>query len=109
MSPDPKTRLSPDPKPILTPDPKPILSPDPKPILSPGPKTSLSPERNNNDRYQIRPGTYKKSGTTPCDEADEDPTRADIIAMVEKDVAFSSLENRILLMGFIKKICQAPL
>ena len=86
-------------KPSIIPTPSPI----PKPTLS-----TLSPERNNNDRYQVRPGTYKKSGTTPCDETDEDPTRADIMAMVEKDVAFSSLENRKLLMGFIKKICQAP-
>ena len=74
-------------------------------------RTSLSPERNNNnnsnDKYQIRPGTYKKSETTPCDVMDEDPTREDIISMVEKDVAFSSLENRRLLMAFIKKICQA--
>ena len=38
----------------------------------------------------------------------EDPTRGDIMEMIEKDVAFSSLENRKLLMGFIKKICQAP-
>ena len=43
------------------------------------------------------------------DGGSEDPTRADIMAMVEKDVAFSSLENRKLLMGFIKKICQAPI
>jgi hypothetical protein len=55
----------------------------------------------------VRPGTYIKSGSTPCDEADEDPTREDIMAMVEKDVAFSTVENRKLLMGFIKKICQA--
>ncbi len=49
---------------------------------------SKSPSRNlleaNNNR-QIRPGTYKKSGSTPCDEDDgvEGPTREDIIAMVE--------------------------
>jgi len=71
---------------------------------------SMSPERNNNiDRYQVRPGTYKKSGTTPCDEVEDedDPTREAIIAMVEKDVAFSDVDNRRLLMGFIKKVCQA--
>jgi hypothetical protein len=27
--------------------------------------------------------------------------------MVEKDVAFSDVDNRRLLMGFIKKVCQA--
>ena len=86
-------------------------SPSPEPLgnISSG-RNSLSPERNNNnnnDKYQIRPGTYKKSETTPCDVMDEDPTRDDIISMVEKDVAFSSLENRRLLMAFIKKICQA--
>ena len=41
-------------------------------------------------------------------EVDEDdPTREAIIAMVEKDVAFSDVDNRRLLMGFIKKVCQA--
>jgi hypothetical protein len=37
----------------------------------------------------------------------DDPTREAIIAMVEKDVAFSDVDNRRLLMGFIKKVCQA--
>ena len=41
-------------------------------------------------------------------KVDEDPTREAIMAMVEKDVAFSDVENRRLLMGFIKKVCQAP-
>ena len=70
------------------------------------PPLRKSPERNNN---QIRPGTYKKSGSTPCDDVTDetDPTRGAIIAMVEKDVAFSDVENRRLLMAFIKKICQA--
>ena len=92
-------------------------SPSPEPLgtsntISSSGRSSLSPERNNNnnsnDKYQIRPGTYKKSETTPCsDFMDENPTREDIISMVEKDVAFSSLDNRRLLMAFIKKICQA--
>ena len=89
---------------------KSIPTPPPPPPLQPS-QASLSPERNNNDRYQVRPGTYKKSASTPCDEmtdGGEDPTRGDIMEMIEKDVAFSSLENRKLLMGFIKKICQAP-
>ncbi len=80
----------------------------PSSITAPEKRQQLSPERNNNsstDKYQIRPGTYKK----PCDDVDpEDPTRGDIIAMVEKDIAFSDVENRRLLMAFIKKICQAP-
>ena len=83
---------------------KPSISLTPEPNKNPP-----SPERNNNnDKYQIRPGTYKKSDSTPCDVlTDEDPTREDIMSMVEKDVAFSSLENRRLLMAFIRKICQA--
>ena len=40
-------------------------------------------------------------------EDEDDPTREAIIAMVEKDVAFSDVDNRRLLMGFIKKVCQA--
>lgn len=82
----------------------------------PSPPTSMSnkpvspeQERNNNNdsRFQIRPGTYKKSESTPCDQLEDDPSRRAIIAMVEKDVAFSDVENRRLLMAFIKKICQA--
>jgi hypothetical protein len=37
----------------------------------------------------------------------EEPTREDLIAMVERDVAFSSIENRIKLMNFIKNISQS--
>lgn len=79
--------------------------------LSPKSSFSLSPEANNNDhdKYHIRPGTYKKSGSPIYDDSDDHgPSRADIIALVERDVAFTSIENRKLLMGFIKKICQAP-
>ncbi len=42
--------------------------------------TSAFLECNNNDKYQVRPGTYKKSGY-PGEETDEDPTREDIIGI----------------------------
>lgn len=64
---------------------------------------------NSFNNRQVRPGTYKKSPTTVPygGENDEDPTREDIIAMVEKDVAFSTVENRRVLMNFIRKISHA--
>ena len=37
------------------------------------------------------------------------PTREDLVAMVEKDVAFSSPENRIKLFNLIRKLtCEEP-
>ena len=38
------------------------------------------------------------------------PTREDLVAMVEKDVAFSSPQNRIELFNLIRKLtCEDPL
>jgi hypothetical protein len=53
----------------------------------------------------VRPGTYKKSavsGSSPT----FDPSREDLIAIIERDVAFSLIENRRKLMEFLKDLTQ---
>ena len=55
-------------------------------------------------------GSDGGSGGENCDgDAVAVPTREDLVAMVEKDVAFSSPQNRIELFNLIRKLtCEDP-